>query len=254
MSRVHLYTRTDSTMLRLQEYAQRGEGVTGLTIFAEEQTAGLGRQGRRFISPGGLGVYLSMLVLPDGPHTSALLSPLAWTTLTSRIGVAACRAVESVCGERPGIKWVNDLWMGKKKIGGILVQTDLSEDGSTVRQIRIGIGINVLEKENDFPEELQEIASSLLLETGRDWSREELAAALICELDALLARWPEGQAKDLEACRRDSVILGKEIFVLTGSEHRAACAEAILDDFALQVRYPDGQREVLRGGEVTIRT
>ena len=275
MERVRFYAQTDSTMLRLQELAAHGEGAHGLVVLAEEQTAGRGRQGRSFASPGGLGVYLSLLILPGSmaafpsactsscdaadsssnpQDVSAIQSLSAWTTLTSRLAVAMCRAVETVCGMRPGIKWVNDLWMGGKKVGGILVQADPAGDGKTIRQIRVGIGINVLERPEDFPEELREVATSLYSETGKKISREELAAAMIRELDALLARWPEGQEEDLAAYQKNSVLLGRSVSVIHGTQQQSADAIAIRDDFSLLVRYADGREEILRGGEISIRT
>ncbi|MBO5520561.1 MAG: biotin--[acetyl-CoA-carboxylase] ligase [Eubacterium sp.] len=301
MKRVLCFDSTDSTNKRLQEAvlnsgeAYRSEnGDTGskspdvhvqdrcapygLIAVANEQTAGRGRLGRTFSSPQDMGIYLSLLIRPDeffvpsdtvsSPASSASTRPqglsadiYSWTMLTSWTAVAVCRAIETVCGVRPGIKWVNDLLLNGRKICGILTQMELESETGTIRDIIIGIGVNVQEREEDFPEELRDIAGSLFMATGKKTDRTLLAAEMIRQLDRMCADWYRLQAGSsqlafsyLNDYREHSLVTGRQINVITPRETKEAVAESIGEDFSLHVRYMDGSEEDLRGGEISIRS
>ena len=253
MERVLCYDVTDSTNTRLREAALSKDIPGGTVAVANEQTAGSGRRGRTFASPKDMGIYLSLLLRPDSMGT-AVYTAGDWTSVTSWAAVAVCNAVETVYGVRPGIKWVNDLLLNGKKICGILTQMDLETETGEIRDVIVGIGINVQETEEDFPEELRGIAGSLYQQTGKRIPRARLAAEMIRELDALCAAWPMEKETYLSRYRADSLVTGKEIRVLTAGGEKKATAESIGDDFALHVRYEDGTAETLRGGEISIRT
>ncbi len=265
MQSVLCFDKTDSTNLRLREAALSPNTPGGLIAIANEQTAGSGRRGRSFISPKDKGIYLSMLLKPSdlgsvngtpvaaGCDNPSVYPASAWTSITSWTAVAMCNAVETVYGVRPKIKWVNDLLLNEKKICGILTQMDLESETGEIRDIIIGIGINVQESQEDFPEELQNIASSIRQETGVFQPRILLAAEMIRELDKLYALWPAASADYLAQYRLDSIVTGREIRVLSPSGEKKAIAESIGDDFSLQVRYEDNTRDTLRGGEISIR-
>ena len=258
MERVLCFDSTDSTNRRLQEAVLEGIAPNGLIAVANEQTAGRGRLGRSFSSPQDMGIYLSLLIRPNAlPAADSPASAVSWTVLTSWTAVAVCRAVENVCGICPGIKWVNDLLLDGKKICGILTQMELESESGTIRDIIIGIGVNVQESEEDFPEELRDIAGSLLMSTGRKTDRSVLAAEMIRQLDRMCADWNRGSetaAAYLEEYRRQSLVIGKPVRVINPKETKEAIAESIGDDFSLHVRYSDGSEEDLRGGEISIRS
>ena len=251
MRRVLFYDTTDSTNRRLQEAALDPSAPSGLTAVTDRQTEGRGRRGRSFYSPSGSGIYLSMLVRPAG--TAQHTDPGVWTSVTARVSVAVCDAVEAVCRIRPGIKWVNDLLAGGRKVCGILTQMDMESETGDIRDIIVGIGINVQGTAEDLPEELRGTAGFLSQSADRPVPRTALAAEIIRRLDALFAVWPDGHAAALEQYRKDSLVIGREIRVITGTSEKKAIAEAVGDDFALHVRYEDGTREALRGGEITLR-
>lgn len=261
MTRILCYDSTDSTNRRLQEAVLEDNAPHGLAAVANEQTAGRGRLGRTFSSPHDMGIYLSLLIRPDG-FTGG---PASWTILTSWTAVAICRAIENVCGVKPGIKWVNDLLLEGRKICGILTQMELESESAMIRDIIIGIGVNVQEQEKDFPEEIRHTAGSLYMATGRKTDRTALAAEMIRQLDRMCEDWfrafGSGTAADtaaapayLEAYRERSVVIGKPVLVITPKETKEAIAESIGDDFSLHVRYTDGTEEDLRGGEISIRS
>lgn len=206
----------------------------GTAVLADAQTAGRGRLGRSFYSPNGSGLYLSVLLRPQKP-AQALFD------LTARVAVAVCRAVEAVCGIALSVKWVNDLCLNGKKLGGIL--TELV--GGAVPAAIVGIGINCTQTE--FPEDLRSIAGSILSETGITVSREQLAAAILQQLSCLFdVDW-------LPYYRARCLTLGKEVRVISADGQRKAVALDVTDTAALLVEYPDGSREAVSSGEVSVR-
>ena len=251
LQNVLCFPSTDSTNLRLQEIAQK-EGVRhGCVAVAEAQTAGRGRLGRTFSTLSQQGVYLSILLDPSRMGSVPALTD--WTALTSWAAVAACDAIEIAAGIRPQIKWVNDLFLRGRKVGGILTQMETAPGSTFPGHIILGIGINVQEEKEGFPEELRDSATSLYLEMGKKTPRAALAAELIRQLDTLCDTWPAAQARYLEQYRKDSLVVGKEILVLSGNAARHGVALSIGDDFALRVRYANNTEEDLRGGEISLR-
>lgn len=244
MRTVSVFDTVHSTNRVLSELAYDSP-TDGQIVIADAQTSGRGRFGRSFYSPDGSGIYLSFLFRPETPPASSV-SVTAWTA------VAVAKAVETVCGVHPGIKWVNDLILGGKKFGGILTEMSIEGESGRIRQIITGIGINVNNPSGSFPDELKESATSLFAETGSVFSRAELACAIIRELDLLRLAWPDRQAEYLEAYRARNITTGKTILLMDGSG-RTAAAESIGDDFSLNIRFPDGSADTLTSGEISIR-
>ena len=244
MRTVSVFDTVHSTNRVLSELAY-DDPTDGQIVIADAQTGGRGRFGRSFYSPDGCGIYLSCLLRPETPPASSI-PVTAWTA------VALARAVETVCGVQPGIKWVNDLFLGGKKFAGILTEMSIEGESGRIRQIIIGIGINVNNPPDSFPDELKDTATSLLAETGTAYSRAELACAVIRELDLLRLAWPDGQDEYLREYRARSITTGRTVLLLDGSG-RTASAESIGEDFSLCIRYPDGSTDHLTSGEISIR-
>jgi BirA family biotin operon repressor/biotin-[acetyl-CoA-carboxylase] ligase len=181
---IHHYFRVGSTNVLGMQAAHSGD-PEGTAIFAEEQTAGRGRGGHDWHSARSTGIYVSIILRPQmGPADVLALSLMA--------GVAAAAAVEEVTGVRPDLRWPNDLLLARevyrgeggctfeeRKFCGIL--TELNAEVTRVRFAVVGIGMNV--NQEGFPRDLADAATSLRMETGKSWSRVELAAALLKSLD-----------------------------------------------------------------------
>jgi len=241
----HWLEETDSTNDRLKEMARQG-APHGTVLIADRQSGGHGRLGRSFHSPGGVGIYFSMLLRPD-------CSPAELMHLTCATAVAMCDAIETSAGFRPGIKWTNDLVYGKRKLGGILTELGLSRKG-TVDYIIIGIGINCCQKESDFPLEIQDIAASLSMVTGSEIDRAEVAAAMMEALFRIDNVLLTEKASLLERYRADCITIGQEVSLLrVGQEVRHGTAVGMDDDGALIVEFSDGQTETVNSGEVSVR-
>lgn len=225
----------DSTNTRIKQLAAQG-APDGTVYIAAAQSAGRGRKGRAFLSPPG-GLYLSMLLRPGCPVEEAL-------SITPMAAVAVCRAVKQVCGLLCGIKWPNDVVLGGKKLCGILTEASTDKDGLFLVP---GIGVNVNTEE--FPPELRPVAGSLFLHSGKKTELEDLARALIQQMDELYAAWKADKNAFLEEYRALCVNTGREVLI----GDRPAKALGIAEDYSLLVEYPDGTKGNIACGEVSVR-
>ena len=241
--RVRFFESLEST----NTYLRRETGAPGGTVaVAGAQTGGRGRQGRGFYSPKDMGVYLSMLVRPEVSHADT-------AGVSACAAIAVAEAIEAVAGVRPGVKWVNDLMLGGRKVCGILTEMAVEAETGRVEHLIVGAGVNVGQAPGDFPEALREIATSVRAFTGAGVDRGRLAGEMIARLDALFSGWPDNRQAYLDAYRRDCVTLGREVVITQGESVRHAFAEGLGDDFSLIVRFPDGRREALNYGELSVR-
>ncbi len=237
---VYYLKEVDSTSTYAKSLAQNG-APEGTAVIAKRQTGGRGRMGRSFHSPAG-GLYMTVILRP-ACKAEALMH------LTCAIGVAAANAVYAVSGIRPGLKWINDLTVGTKKVGGILVEMSLKPDGF-VDYALVGIGINC---RDDIAPELSEIATALDRETGREISPAALAAALLQEIKVQYSGVISRKSDIMEAYRKQCITLNREILLIRGEEKAKAFALDLTDDGGLLVQYPDGTQAVVASGEVSVR-
>lgn len=215
----------------------------GLVVFAETQTAGRGRLGRKWESTAGKGLWFSLLLRPNFSRES-------WTRLTTWAAVAIAEAIEGIVSCRVSVKWPNDLQIEGKKIAGILIET--GTDKTRADFAVVGIGVNVNHDANDFPPQLSAIAGSLRMASGREVDRISLAAAILRRLDEshakLQTQFPEIVA---EAAARSSLI-GKKIQIQNGGEVIEGIAERLDENGALLLRKSDGSAFTAASGEATL--
>ena len=240
----HFFSELDSTNDRLKAMARQGV-PHGTVLLADRQTGGHGRMGRTFLSPEGMGVYLSILLRPS-------CAPADLMHLTCATGVAMCEAVEQAARFRPSIKWTNDLVYGKRKLGGILTELGLNPKGGVDYAI-IGIGINCCQTETDFAPEIRDIAGSLSMAAGREIDRSQVAAAMMDALCRMSGNLLSGKAWLLDQYRKDCITVGQDISLLRGEEVRHGHAVDVDDNGALVVAFPDGSMEAVNSGEVSVR-
>ena len=242
---VQVFEEVTSTTTLLKELGRQG-APAGTVLVADRQTGGRGRLGRTFLSPGGVGVYLSALIRPD-------CAPTELMHLTCAVAVAMCDAVEAAFGFRPGIKWTNDLVVGNKKLGGILTELGLDPKTGRVDYAILGIGINCGQLESDFDESIRSIATSVRMVTGREADRNMLIAEMVKALEQMDKVLLEDPAALLDRYRRDCITLGKEVSILRGEEVRHATALDIDAEGGLLVRYDTGETGTVTSGEVSVR-
>jgi BirA family biotin operon repressor/biotin-[acetyl-CoA-carboxylase] ligase len=174
---LHFFETTDSTNALAMDTGERqskspDHAPEGAVFLADEQTRGRGRGSHTWHSERSTGIYCSFLLHPPMSPADAL-----WLSLIS--GIAVQDSIKEVTGLAADIRWPNDLLLNDKKFAGIL--TEMNSEGSRVNYAVIGIGINVNQEE--FPGGLADVATSLRIESGRQWARLELAGALIRALD-----------------------------------------------------------------------
>ena len=238
--RMEVHSLLDSTNNRARTLAASG-APHGFTVIADAQTGGRGRLGRSFFSPGGTGIYLSMVLRPAcTPEKAAMITSLA--------AVAAARAVERLTGADVRIKWVNDLYLGGKKICGILSEAGMGMEAGQLDYVVVGIGVNTGRME--FPEELRDIASSVANETGTAPDRNRLIAEILNQTEALYGQLETGEF--LEESRKRSNVIGRDVLVIEGRRQYRAYAEAIDDQGRLVIRTGEGTA-ALGYGEVSLK-
>ena len=234
-----------STNTELARLASEG-AEEGLSIVADEQTAGRGRLQRAWSSPKGAGLYFSILLRPAMP-------PDHWPLITFMAVLAVGDALSEAAGVETDIKWPNDLLSGERKICGILAE---SIDTPSGRAVIVGIGINLTQAA--FPVELADVATSVSQASGREAEREAIIAALL----RALSRWysllnePSGREKIVATwSSRSSYAKGKLVRVSNGDEVWQGTTCGVEPDGALRLETSNGEMKLIRAGDVhSVRT
>lgn len=240
---IRVFKTTTSTNDVVEKLARDGVGE-GVVVFAEAQTQGRGRLGRRWISPVGKGLWFSVLLRPA-------LRPQEATKLTVMAATAVRRAMANHTGLTIEIKWPNDLLVSGRKVAGIL--TELSAEPDRVRHVVLGIGVDVNLNPADFPQHLRATATSLKAELGRSVSRPALAAEILRELDDAYAQLRAGRFAALaEEWAHHCSTLGRHVVIQVGDRRPGGYAEALDDEGALLLRTEHGHLERILGGDVTL--
>jgi BirA family biotin operon repressor/biotin-[acetyl-CoA-carboxylase] ligase len=236
---IHHYYKIGSTNLEAMRAAMEG-APEGSVFLAEEQLAGRGRGAHSWHSARSAGIYCSAILRPAMPPSDALIFSLA-AGLAVRAAVAEIAPQLSV-----DLKWPNDLLLAGKKFCGIL--TEMNAEATRVRHLVVGFGINV--NQVKFPAELREIATSLRIETGTEWSRVELCAALLKSLDREYRGMVEDAGARAGILRRfeasSSSVRGRNV-TIEENGGLAGVTEGLDERGFLRIRAADGLRTVVSG-------
>ena len=236
MPKIVFYKEIDSTNTRAKNFAEDNPKWREPAVFiADSQTAGRGRRGRSFVSNAGAGIYISILTYPDERGSNA-------TEATAKAAVSLARAIESVCDCEIQIKWVNDLFLGGKKLAGILTEGKMESDGKIAYQV-VGMGINVYK--NAISEEISNIATSMESEVSYTPDRSKLAARIIKE-------FLTDRGDYYEEYRSRSFIIGKKVTVIKPNESYEAKVIDINPDFSLTIERGE-EKERLFTGEISLK-
>lgn len=245
--KLHYFPTIHSTNPYALEQAQAG-APTYSVYFADEQTAGRGRGGHSWHSSVGDGLYVSVLLRPQLTLTDAL-----WISLAT--GLAVREAIRSVTGMAADIRWPNDVLLNRRKCCGILAETSASNSADAsapLRHVVVGIGINVNHK--SFPPEIDALATSLRMESGRTWQRQQLLVALLRALhrevellEAEIAGTREGAGLLERFTQASTWVSGKRVRVEEAGGYTGVTDGLDARGF-LQVRTDSGIRTVLSGG------
>ncbi|MGA9779635.1 MAG: biotin--[acetyl-CoA-carboxylase] ligase [Limisphaerales bacterium] len=240
---IRVFEQTTSTNDVIEKLARDGV-KEGVVVFAESQTKGRGRLGRKWISPAYKGLWFSILLRPE-------FRPQETTQLTVASATALCRAIQTETGLNPEIKWPNDVWVHGKKVAGVL--TELGAELDRVKHVILGIGVDVNVGPGEFPADLRKQATSLKIEAGRAISRADLAAAILRELDNDYLRVCTGQfAKVADEWEAHCQTIGCDVTIQIGNRRVQGRAESLSESGELLLRTEHGHLERISGGDVTL--
>lgn len=237
------FPETDSTNNRAKLLGDEG-APHGTLVVAERQTGGKGRRGRRWESPAGSSIYMSILLRPD-------ILPNQAPMLTLVMALSVAEAIRIRTGRRALIKWPNDIVLNGKKVCGIL--TEMSTEIQWINYVVIGVGINVNTK--NFPEELAETATSIYLENGCLQRRAPLAAEVMKQFEQYYHAFMEvgNLSEILEDYNRLLVNREREVRVLEPGHEFNGQAIGINETGELLVRAEEGVIKKVYAGEVSVR-
>ena len=240
---LHYYDEIGSTNDEAFRLGEKG-APEGMVLIAESQSSGKGRMQRIWYSPPGANIYTSVILRPPVGTLQSTQIPIA-------AGVAAAETVNDFCPGRAWIKWPNDVLIGGKKVCGILAQIKMS--GQAVDFVVVGIGINVNLAREQFPHDIQEIATSLAIEAGREISRPEL----IIRLYENMAKWYRELTRNGFTAVRErwlslSEMIGKTISVKFHNEAVSGKAVGLDEDGSLILLTANNQNMTVSAGDATI--
>lgn len=230
-----------NTYLKEQKLSEMPEGYV---VVANQQTEGKGRLNRRFYSPSKEGIYVSLLLKPD-----ILATDLNFLTICTALAV--CRTIDTLCGIRMEIKWVNDIFYENKKLCGISTEATISAETMSIEHVIVGIGINT----GQVSEEVREIATSIYQITGKRVNRNRMIAELLNQLEATYYDLVINQKKAelLEQYTGRQCIINKKVNVINAKEEYVALVLGVHTDGNLLVQKQSGETIRLQSGEVSLR-
>lgn len=242
-SKILIFDVIDSTNDLARKYLEEG-ALEGLVLMAESQTHGRGRMGRSWASSPGTGIYMSVLLKPK-------IQPQRLSQLTLLAGLAVVQAINEFTSRKAQLKWPNDILLNGKKCSGILSEYHAMQNGENA--VIIGIGVNANHSQNDFPEDLRPIATSLKIETGSPIDRQTLATALIRHLDQEYHAFLREENPDVIKKWTDhSEMFGKNISVTKGKSVIHGTALRLDAGGRLMIRLKNGEEMAFDSGEVSL--
>ena len=245
------YDEIDSTNLEAKRYAaSNSEHLQEIPVFiAKSQTGGRGRLGRSFFSPEETGLYMSILLpINENLIETDLITPAA--------GVAVCRTIEELSKQNPKIKWVNDVYINKKKVCGILAEGIIDSKLGKISKVVLGLGINLFEPKAGFPEEIANIATSLFGKNveNPETVKYQFVGKLLENLEKTLEAAQEKTV--MKEYKERSLVLGETVTVIDAKNQFSAFVKDITKKGHLVVEYTkDGRLETkeILSGEVSLR-
>ncbi|WP_181555924.1 biotin--[acetyl-CoA-carboxylase] ligase [Thermaerobacillus caldiproteolyticus] len=240
---IHFEEEVTSTQTIAQKLAYEG-AKEGTLVVAEQQIAGRGRMARNWFSPKGTGIWMSLILRPPIPPQKA-------PHLTLLTAVAIAQAIQDVTGLVPDIKWPNDILINGKKCVGIL--TELQAEPDRIHSVIIGMGINVNQTVEQFPEDIRAIATSLAIEKGEKIKRAELVQEILFKIEMLYRQYLQHGFRPIKLLWEGYAIsIGKEITARTLSGTLRGMALGITDEGVLMLEDADGNIHYIHSADIQL--
>lgn len=237
------FDKLDSTNQQAKKLALEGAS-NGTVVIAEEQTAGKGRRGKMWVSPPGTGIWMSVVLRPSVmPENASMLTLVA--------GLAVCKAVREITNLEASIKWPNDIVVNGKKICGLL--TEMNSEIDFINFVVVGIGINVnIEK---FPPELDNIATSLMIEGNQSYQRKKLVKRTLEIFEDYYKKYLETEdlTKIIEEYNEHCINIGRKVRVTGRKQDITGNVKCVTNKGELIVTDQQGEDIVVTSGEVSVR-
>lgn len=238
---LHHYDQVESTQEVVHQLAKQGK-PHGTVVIADEQVKGKGRMSREWDSPKGKGIWMSVLLRPNLPPVQAPQITLLAATVLARMIAERSALV-------PQIKWPNDLLINHKKVSGILTEMQAEQD--TIQYIVLGMGMNVNQEESEIPEDIRYKASSLKVESKKDWNIQQTVQHILRLFEETYERFEsEGFASIKKEWEHFGYKIGEEVTISTMKKTWQATLVGIEPDGALRARRKDGEEEKLYSAEI----
>jgi len=232
----------------------KGPFTEGLVVVAHDQSAGRGRMGRSWFSSPGKSLLYSILLMPNAGSDNI-------PQITQVCALSITKVLEAAYGLKPAIKWPNDIYLGDKKLGGILSEARFHNDILPVKGksqeyplVVIGVGLNINETIDEMPLEIRNTATSLLIETGGEKDREDLFARLLYEFEILYEEWKKGLFTDhIEEIGIRFYLKGKKVKAEQGKDRfLEGEVVGINHQGFLLIRDSEGNMNAILSGDVTL--
>lgn len=232
---VHLKADSDSTQLDAKQGIEMGHSSPALYL-APHQNRAKGRFGRPFYASKSGGIYMSLRLSPNVPF-------LEFKPYTILAAAAVVKAIQSLCDLDVQIKWVNDIYLGQKKVAGILTEAISSMENQRVTDVIIGVGINV--HIDDFPKELQQSAGNLF-DDQPPFTRNQL-------ITAIWKAFLETDDKELIALYKEkSLVVGQQVSFVENQVEYKGTAIAVTDTGNLVIQLDNGKAKIISSGEISL--
>ncbi|MCT4633415.1 MAG: biotin--[acetyl-CoA-carboxylase] ligase [Firmicutes bacterium] len=243
LDEVYYFDTIGSTNTYIKEIEGKNSGQQ-LLVISDEQTAGRGRLGRKWESPKGDGIWMSLLLRPR-------ISPFEASKITQIAAAALVEALRNVLGIDVKIKWPNDLILSGKKLAGVL--TEMNAELSSVNYVVLGCGINV--NTIEFPDDLKDKATSLKLELDKEINKKDIIVSFIRAFYKLYSSFEKAgdYEETLKICRENSATLGKQVRVISGDTVEIGKAIDLNSNGELIIEDENGDQKTIFYGEVSVR-
>ena len=238
---INIFEEVTSTNTLLKEQGRNKN--EWCTYIASSQTGGKGRLGRSFYSPENTGVYFSVLLKPDLEIEKAIL-------ITTAAAVAVTRVLETLGCQNAQIKWVNDIFVDNRKVCGILTESVINTETKKLQFAVLGVGINLIKPESDFPEEIKNIAGAVFQNETEDL-KELFVAEFLNEFYKIYVNL--SSADFMKEYKAKCFCLGREISVISGDTVRQGTAISVDENARLLVKFSDNHEEFISNGEISIK-